>query len=692
MNGKIPLILGCAKLSPSISRTPITFRPINDKFYALVGGDYPKRVFRVVLEEDVELTPFLNDSVLLDEIRNLKRELLGSPRNPENPIAINWGRKLAGIFPKGNYVVVYTPLTGLMRFRNVYHSADDTVAAIAGCNQRQCTAVVWDPITGESSEHIIELDKLRDVTCRGGICVINASEESVILRPGKNPIYTPLTPTYPLTSCGKSNYLMYKSDEGSFVIKVTGTDIDPLIPIEGVPIAACLNDSLVLCESEVGCGILKERLWMGLTKRFFTPFSAADIATLNPIDSKEVMLANSSGIVTSIKSRVCVPNNEGLLLCMSDSHIVVSSVHTMVEPSIEVLKNVVDAETYATVRVRLPGKCSEVEVLGDVSGHRLEREGFVHLYLRPLRLGETASPVIMIRSPLTEFARRITITSSAPRLNSIVVEKADASVVGRVAGDPEMNALIVGHATVIKTSPGAWSVHVLVPPGFRANDVHSKDGLIKFLLVGKSRPGAAIPISLELVDEIGTKYAIPGTVIMLREARIDRVVRASAIKVSRDGIEAPGKVRILCADGRVVEPNNEEYCLLPALVEAVLAEDGFEAEIIRVISCTDSDTPRNFRCVEIDGKVESIAVRGDGVLHVIGSVGLTVLCGESSGAGKSVEIALKPLDLVDGCRVYLALGSQQSVIITRDELVRDAMLAAVLAAKRLFGETGMVDD
>lgn|GEM_PF-4203681 len=693
MSGKVPLILGCAKLSPDVSRTPISFRSISDRFYALVGGDYPKRVFKVILEERVELAPLLSDSVLLDEVRNLKRELLGSPRSLEEPMAaINWGRRLAGIFPKGSYVLVYTPLTGLMKLRKVYHSADDTVAAIVGCNQRRCTAVVWDPLTGESAEHDIELKGPRNVSCSRGLCVINSSEESVIVHPGSNPIYLPITPTYPLASCRGDNYLMYRSDEGSFVIKATSNGIDPLIPIEGTPSAACLNDSLILCTSEIGCGILKERLWMGLTNRFFTPFSAAEIATLNSFEGMEVVLVNNSGIVTSIKSRMCVPNNEGLLLCISDDYIVVSSAHTLVEPSIEVTKNVVDAETYATVRVRLPGKCSEVEVIGDVSGHRLEKEGVVHLYLRPMRLGDTVSPVIMIRSPLTEFARRITIASSAPRLDSFVIEKAVASIVGRVIDEPRMNASIAGHATMLKTSPGAWSVHVIVPPGFKAGSVYSEDGSVRFLLIGRSRPGTAVPISFELVDEIGTKYVIPGSMVMLGEAKIDQIVRDSIIRVKRDGIEAPGRVRILCADGRIIELGNNDHCPLPSLVEATLVEDGFEAEITRVISCTDSDTPENFRCTEIDGRVEKITVRGDGVLRVSGSVGLTVTCGESAEAGKDVAIRLGLLDLVDGCRVYLALENPRPIIITRDELIRSALLAAVLTAEKLSSEVGETND
>lgn len=683
MSGGVPLILGCAKLSPDVSRMPISFRSIGDRFYALVGGDYPKRVFEVVLEERVELAPLFSDSVLLDEVRNLKRELLGSPRSLEEPIAINWGRRLAGIFPKGSYVLVYTPLTGLMKLRKVYHSTDDTVAAIVGCNQRRCTAMVWDPLTGEAAEHDIELKRPREVSCRRGLCVINASEESVIVRPGGNPIYLPLTPTYPLTSCSGDNYLMYRSDEGSFVIKATSNGIDPLIPIEGMPSAACLNDSLILCTGEVGCGVLKERLWMGLTNRFFTPFSAAEIATLNSFEGMEVVLVNSSGIVTSIKSRMCVPNNEGLLVCISDDYVVVSSARTLVEPSVEVLKSVVDAETYATVRVRLPGKCSEVEIVGDVSGHRLKGEGVVHLYLRPVRLGDTVSPVIMVRSPLAELARRITIASSAPRLGSLVIEKAVASAAGRVADEPGMNALIAGHATMLKTSPGAWSVHVIAPPGFKVGSVYIEDRSVRFLLIGRSRPGTAVPLSFELVDEIGTKYFVPGSVVMLGEARIDQVVRGSMIRVGRGGIEAPGRVRVLCADGKIIGPGSDEPCPLPSLVEAVLVEDGFEAEITRVISCTDSDIPENFRCTDIDGRVERIAIRGDGVLSVSGSVGLTVVCGESAGIGKDVEIRLGPLDLVDGCRVYLALESPQPNIITRDELIRSALLAAVLTAEKL---------
>ena len=688
MNGKIPLILGCARLPPDISRSPASLRSINDKFYLLVGDDYPKRVFRVDFNEGVKLTPFLDDSTLLDKIQNLKRELLGSPRSPGEPIAINWGQELAGLFIKGNYVLVYTPLTGLMKFRKSYHSADDTVAAVVGCNQKRCSVVIWDPLTGASSEHDIELNKLRSVSCRRGLCVINGSEESAIIRPGANPVYLPLTPVYPLASCEGNSYLMYKSEEGVFVIKVTGNSIDPLIPIEGMPTAACLNDSLILCTSGVGCGVLKERLWMGLTNRFFIPLSAAETAALNPLEGTEVILANSSGVVASIRSSACAPNDEGLLLCISGDHVVVSSVHTMVEPSVEVLKGVVDAESYAVVRVRLPGKCSEVEVIGDVSGHRLERDGFVHLYLRPVRLGDVASPVIVIRSPLMEFARRITVASSAPRLDSFIVERAVASVLGRLVNDPEMNALIVGHATILKTSPGTWSVHVICPPGFRADKVYGKDSSVNFFLVGRSKPGTAVPISFELIDEIGTKYVIPGSVVVLREARIDQVVRSSRISVGRDRIKAPGSVRILCADGRIVGPDIEEHCLLPSLVEAVLVEDDFQAKITKVISCTDPDIPKNFDCAEVDGGVEGVTISGNGVLNVKGSVGLTVVCGKAAAAGKNVEVGLGVLDLVDGCRVYLALGNQRRVVISRDELVRGALLAAMLAAKELLARVG----
>lgn len=692
MSHEVPLILDCAKLPPDLSSMPISFRSFSDEFYAFVGGDYPKRIFKVFLDDRVGLAPVIDDSVLLNEVRNLKRELLGSSRSAEEPIAINWGQRLAGIFPRGDHVLVYTPLTGLIKFKRVYHNADDSVAAIVGCNQRRCTAVVWDPLTGESAEYDIELKEPRYVSCCRGLCVINAREESVVMRPGINPIYLPLTPSHPLASCGGNNYLMYRSSEGGFVIKATSSGIDPLVPIEGMPSAACFNDSLILCTSVVGCGILKERLWMSLTNRFYTPFSATEIATLNSFEDKEVVLVNSTGIVTSIKSRLCVPNNEGLLLCLSDGYIVASSAHTLIKPSIEVPKNVVDAKTYAMVKVRPPGRCSEVEVIGDVSGHRLEKEGVLHLYLRPVRLGDTVSPVVLVRSPLMEFARKITVISSAPRLDSFVIEKAVASVAGRIADEPRMNALITGHATILKTSPGTWNVSVIAPPGFKINSVYAEDSSIRFSLIGRSRPNTAVPISFELVDEIGTKYVIPGTVIMLGEARIDRVVRNSMIEVRREGIEAPGRVRILCADGRTIEPSNDEPCFLPSLVEAVLVEDGFEAEITRVISCSDSIIPKNFRCVEVNGGIEKITISGDGVLRVSGSVGLTVTCAKTTEAGKDVEIRLDPFDLVNGCRVYHALESPRPIIITRDELVRSALLAAVITAEKLSSEVRKAND
>lgn len=692
MRNKIPLILGCTKLSPDISITATSLRSIGSEFYLLSGENYPKRVFRVIPKEgEVKLFPSLNDHALLDKLHDLKR-LLGNPRNLGEPIAINWGQGLAGVLLKRGYALVYTPLTDLVRFRRVFHSADDTIATVVGCDQRRCTAIVWDPLTGESAEYDIELRGLKDVSCRRGVCVINSSEESVIVRLKNSPVYLPLTPTYPLSSCGGTSYILYRSSEGGFVIEATIKSVDPLIPIEGMPLATCLSDSLVLCSGEVGCGILRERVWMSLTNRFFVPISSAEVAALNPLEGMEVVLVNSSGVVTSIRSRMCAPNEEGLLLCIGDDYVVVSSANTLVEPTIEVLKDSVDAETYATIRARLPGGCSDVEVVGEVSGQRVEGEGVVYLYLRPVRLGDTVSPVIMIKSPLAEFTRKITITSSAPRIDYFRIEKAVASSVGWVIGEPSMNALVVGHATVFKTSPGEYRVHIIVPLGFKASNTFGKDHSVRFRLVGRSRSGAAIPISFKLVDEVGTEYIIPGSVIRLGEAEIDRVVHDSTIKVGRDGIKAPGKVRIICADGKIIEPYSDERCFLPSIVETVLVKEDFEAEISRVISCTDSDIPKNFLCKEVGGEVSRVAITGDGVLKVSGSVGITVVCGGSVGAGKNVEVRLDPLDLADGCRVFTALENPQPVIITRDELIRKALMTALLAAEKLSSEVGMSGD
>ncbi len=339
---------------------------------------------------------------------------------------------------KRKYLVIDCFEGNVGYFDEVLASISDRVTCLVARKGKTCKVSLWDNLTGSSKEYVISCKSVRSVVCRDVLCVLSTNRDHWVV--SFNMIYRVPAELEPVTKCGEFDYL-YDRKHG-ILVKCNGDILHPLTPLNSVPRASCLSKSVIVAGVNDGLYIIEGNLSKEVHSGFIGDVSASEgVATFEVSKGMYRVVTNGWDADLSIKALSCTTLGPGYLLCLVktlDSRYLLELLnpHTSYEPRIEVVRNSVDKEGYAEIRI-IPWFetttltiDSRVKIVEEISTGAIKT-----LLIRPKLLGFSGNIRVMVNDPLFTVSSIVPITSSRPKLANVELIKCIYTEQGNVANE-----------------------------------------------------------------------------------------------------------------------------------------------------------------------------------------------------------------------------------------------------------------
>ncbi len=293
-------------------------------------------------------------------------------------------------------------------------------------NRKVCTVIIWDNVTGVAKEYRISCKGLRQLKCRGNLCVLMTDDGVWVV--SFDVLYRLPAEFEPIVKCGEYEYL-YDYRHG-ILVRCNGDILYPLVPLDALPKASCLTKSVIVAGLGDGLYVIEGNLSREVYGGPVSKVLASDgVAVFEIGRGVYRVITDGWDSDTVIKALACTTIGEGYVLCLvktNDSRYLLEVLNPRVtyEPKVEVVRSEVSRDSYALIRVIPWFETTSLTIDSRVKVVESVTTGVVKtLLIRPKLLGYSGSIRVMVQDPLYNVSVLVPITSRRPRLLGAVTEE-----------------------------------------------------------------------------------------------------------------------------------------------------------------------------------------------------------------------------------------------------------------------------